>query len=173
MEAAAPAEVMHFRWFAVAARPGKWCSQTEPYAGGRVAKTHPSSLSHIVYWARLLCSVSCVSQCVWMRRTLPRPGSRNPSYQVLRLALLTLPRTRSPLGTRQVPLYFCEVWICVGRWHIRGENHLKGPLPPKRIISIINICALGLIWKPYKCPFICYMVAWSVPIGCRIIDQNV
>ena len=30
-----------------------------------------------------------------------------------------------------------------------------------------------LIWKPCISSFKCHMVAWSVPMGCRVTDQNV
>ena len=37
----------------------------------------------------------------------------------------------------------------------------------------MQINLLCLIWKLGMSPFICHMVAWSAPTGCRVTDQNV
>ena len=53
------------------------------------------------------------------------------------------------------------------------EKKLKG----QKLIFLCNlwmeIDPPYLIWKLRMSPFICHMVAWSAPTGCRVTDQNV
>ena len=76
-----------------------------------------------------------------------------------------------------------RVWI---QWHGNGTNvtfnSIKNNTREKRLKGqkLIFLCNLWikinpwyLICKPCISPFKCYMVAWSVPMGRRVKDQNV
>ena len=65
------------------------------------------------------------------------------------------------------------VWSrSTSKWHTRGKL-FKLRQPPLLCNLLVQINLLCLIWKLGMSPFICHMVAWSAPTGCRVTDQNV